>query len=80
MKSLLIVCFLTSFSAQAFEGRAHRFMDESFKEALISCHEELGIERPARGERPSEQDREKMKLCLSEKGIDLPQKGHRKRE
>jgi len=44
------------------------------KAAFDECITELGLTRPQKGERPSEEDRAKLHACLQTKGVDIPKK------
>lgn len=70
LKSKLIV--LSILMAAATGLKAHEHRKGEFKNALRECVESLGIEKPQRGERPSDEDREKMGECLKEKGFEKP--------
>ena len=48
-------------------------MDEATKAAFDECTTSLGLTKPTRDQRPSEEDRAKIKACLEGKGITLPQ-------
>lgn len=45
---------------------------ETHRAAMEACFQELGLQRPQRGLRPSEEDRQKLQNCLSQKGISMP--------
>ena len=74
--SILILAFvLTSSTIFARGGRGGGEKQEGIREAAETCHSELGITRPERGERPSEEDRAAMDECLSAKGFEKPEGG-----
>ena len=82
MKKLFMISTLFLLSFQIYARPSEEEM-----QAIKACEQELGIERPARpkrGQRPSEEEHEKMKAnmdkikaCLSEKGIELPERRSR---
>ncbi|MAF77161.1 MAG: hypothetical protein CME60_03305 [Halobacteriovoraceae bacterium] len=77
MKTLIFTSFLLLNLSKAYAHRGGGAQQEGFREAMEACHEELGTERPERGQRPSEEEREAMKSCLSAKGIEMPERGPR---
>ncbi|KYG62504.1 hypothetical protein AZI86_16400 [Bdellovibrio bacteriovorus] len=68
---IAIVClFATSAMAQS-DDTSH----EEHRAAFRVCLAELGIEKPAQGERPQapdEETREKIDACMKDKGFEAP--------
>lgn len=77
MKFLLLFSLA---SAVLFSGRAFAAGDEETRrEAFRSCAKENGVSKPVRGQRPSEEDRAKMKACMTAKGFERPPHHHPRR-
>ena len=70
MKLLLL---LSLASSVLFSGRAFAADDEESRhDAFKSCIQSTGVAKPARGQRPSDEDRAKIEVCMTEKGFDGP--------
>lgn len=65
--SFLVLTAISSYARPSQEDR------EEHRAAFESCAQELGIEKPERGQRPSLEEREKMDACLASKGIERPE-------
>lgn len=74
------ISLLISFAAASLvhaQDAERQAPPEGLREAFRACETELGIERPAPGERPqapNEEQRAALDACLKEKGIEPPTK------
>ena len=79
MKELLFT--LTLILSASSYARGGQGQDSGRREAMDACASELGISKPERGTRPSQEDREAIDKCMSSKGYERPSgpppQGHR---
>ena len=71
MKTLLLTLTLI-ISTSSFARGGGPGQDSGFKEAMDACASELGISKPERGGRPSQEEMETMDECMSGKGYERP--------
>jgi hypothetical protein len=78
MKKLIFIITLTlTTPLLAHRGGPRGGEDSGFREAMESCVNELGITKPEKGERPSQEEREAMDKCMSAQGYEKPEKRER---
>ena len=75
MKSTILILALVLTSSTIFARGGGGEKQEGMREAMKACADELGIAKPERGSRPSDEDKEALDNCLIAKGFEKPQGG-----
>ncbi len=73
----MVVGAVTVVSMGAFARQEH---SEAHRAAFEECREQLGLEKPAAGQRPTaldEETRAQLDACLKEKGFEPPKFGRK---
>lgn len=73
----IVIGAVTGVSMSAFAQQAH---SEAHRAAFEECREQLGLEKPAEGQRPTaldEDTRAQLDACLKEKGFEPPKFGRK---
>jgi len=69
-KFSLTTAILSMIIGLSVHAEAIQSKREEFHKALDVCFTETGVTKPARGERPNDEDRQKVDSCLASKGFD----------
>ncbi len=72
MKTLLFTLVLLISSTSFARGGGPGNGDSGFKAAMDACASELGISKPEKGSRPSQEEMSAMDSCMSGKGYERP--------